>query len=93
MSPFLPALYLIACMVLFWISVTFEMPTMRRVRFYFLAFASMCFGCGRLLYSAMPRDLESYDWIFTLAHMSMVIFVGLYAYGALTEWKRRPGHR
>lgn len=89
MNALAPALYLVACLVLFWVSVNFEMPPMRRVKFYFLAFASMCFGSGRLLYNIAPDDLPTYEWIFDLAHLSLNIFVGLYAYGAVTTWRAR----
>lgn len=49
----------------------------RRVTICCLGLAVMFFGTARLLHWSAPAKLASFEWIFTVAHWTLVAFVTL----------------
>jgi hypothetical protein len=85
--------YLAMCLLLFRLSVECAFDPLRRLKFYALAFGTMCMGSGRFLYAMAPEKLPTYDWIFVAAHLSWICFLGLHIYSvreSVTTWPRRP---
>lgn len=83
MSTLIPLIYLATCLAIFPHAVSMWQTPVKRVKFYFLAFALMCFGTGRFLYLITPETLSAYEWIFSMAHLSLCFFSALYLWCAV----------